>query len=66
MSTVYVEETRIKELFKQSMVELLEERKDLFYDLFSDVIEDFALANAIREGENTETVSRADIFREAG
>jgi hypothetical protein len=31
------------------MIELLEERKDLFYDLFAEVIEDSILVAAIRE-----------------
>jgi hypothetical protein len=54
---------RTKELFKQAMVELLEERKDLIYDLFAEVVEDALLANAIREGASSEFVDRAEIMR---
>lgn len=53
---------QLKNLFKQAMLELLEERRDLFYDLFAEVIEDTALVNAIREGEATDSVSRAKVF----
>ncbi len=63
MTTPFLDENRLKELFKQAMTELLEERKDLFYDLFAEVIEDTALANAIREAESSESVSREAIFQ---
>ena len=55
-----------KDLVKQAVLELFQERKDLLYDVLAEVIEDVALANAIREGESTETVSRAEIFRVLG
>ncbi len=63
MSYASLNESQIKELFKQAFLELLQERKDLLYDLFAEVIEDFALANAIKEGESTESVSRAEVFQ---
>jgi len=63
MSHVSLEEERIKELFKQAMLELFQERKDILYDLFAEVLEDMALVNAIREGESTETVSREEVFQ---
>jgi hypothetical protein len=44
------------------MVELLEERKELFYDLFVEAIEDTALIHAIREGEASNSVSREDVL----
>ena len=58
-----VDDQKTKALFKQAMIELLEERKDLFYDLFAEVIEDTILVNAIREGASSESVSRAEIFK---
>jgi len=62
MASLSMSDVQIKELFKQALLELLEERRDVIYDLFAEVIEDMALANAIREGESTETVSRAKVF----
>lgn len=44
METVLENEDRIKEIFKTAIVEILEERKDLFSDLFREVTEDIALA----------------------
>lgn len=63
MSYTSLDEAQVKELFKQAILELFEERRDLLYDLFAEVIEDFALANAIKEGESTESVSRAEVFQ---
>lgn len=63
MSYTPIAQEQIKELFKQAILEVLQERKDWFYDLFAEVIEDFALARAIREGEIEETVSREEVFR---
>jgi spore coat polysaccharide biosynthesis protein SpsF (cytidylyltransferase family) len=56
-------DVEIKELFKQAFLELLEERRDVLYDLFAEVIEDLALVNAIREGESTEAVDRAEVMQ---
>lgn len=57
--SVNLDEQRVKELLKQA----LEERKDFFYDLFAEVMEDAALANAIREGEQSESADRAEVFQ---
>ena len=51
MTEISLDEGRIKELMKQAMLELLKERRDLIYDVFAEVIEDLAFANAIKEGE---------------
>jgi len=63
MAHTRLDETQIKELFKQALVELLQERKDLFYELVAEIVEDFALLRAIEEGEETETVGREKVFR---
>ena len=63
MSSVTLDERQIKDLFKQAVLELFQERRDLLYDLLAEVIEDLALANAIKEGESTEIVSRAKVLR---
>jgi hypothetical protein len=63
MSTLTPEDTHLKELFKQAMLELFQEQRELFMELFAEVVEDMALANAIREGETTEPASRAEVFQ---
>lgn len=56
-------EDELKVLFKQAITEVLEERRDLFYDLFAEVIEDVGLSNAIREGYATERVDEDTILQ---
>ena len=61
--SVSLDEERVKQLLKQAIAELLEERRDYFHDLFVEVVEDAALANAIREGEQSERVDRAEVLQ---
>lgn len=63
MAQVSLDEARVKELFKQAIIELLQEQKGLLYDLFVEVLEDLALVNAIKESESSETVNRAEVFQ---
>jgi len=57
-----LDEKQTKDLIKQAILELIEEREDRIYDLFAEIIEDTILVNAIREDEDSEPVSRADIM----
>jgi hypothetical protein len=62
MADISLEDPRVKELFKEAVLEALQERRDLLYDVFAEVIEDLALAKAIKEGELTESVTRAEVL----
>ena len=62
MQQIIDDKNQLKEVFKQALAELLQERRDLLYDAFTEVFEDIALANAIKEGEETEIVSREQVF----
>jgi hypothetical protein len=63
MSTVSIEEVHLKDLLKQAILELVQERRDVLQDIFVEVLEDLALARAIEEGESTETVSKAEVLQ---
>ncbi|NWF61501.1 MAG: hypothetical protein HXY43_20185 [Fischerella sp.] len=63
MTEVNLDEIKLKELLKIAMVEVLQEQKEVISDLLAEIIEDIALEKAIKEGENTETVSREAIFK---
>jgi hypothetical protein len=63
MSSLTVGEQQIKNLFKEAILELFQEQKDLLYDLFAEVIEDLAFTRAIEEGESSESVSRAEVLQ---
>ena len=62
MVTITVEEQGVRELLKQAILELLEERQDLFRELLTEAIEDLGLINAIKEGEATSDVSKSEIL----
>ena len=57
------DEKKLKEVFKSAILEIFEERREDIYKIFSEVVEDFALAKAIKEGEKTKSVSRSEIFK---
>jgi len=61
MVTITVEEQGVKELLKQAILELLEERQDLSR-VSAEAIEDLGLINAIKEGEATPDVSKSEIL----
>jgi hypothetical protein len=63
MAQISLDEAQIKELFKQAVLEVFQEQKDVFSDLLMEVVEDLALINAIKEGEASEMVSRDDVFQ---
>ena len=56
------EETRLKELFKTALTEVLQENKELFYELIAEVLEDVAMVRAIKEGENSGRADRAEVL----
>lgn len=58
-----LDETQIKDLFKQALEEVLQERKDLLYELVEEIIEDIGLLRAIKEGEETKRVRREEVFQ---
>ena len=62
MEQAVIDEARLKEIFKLALLEVFEERKSLFYELITEAIEDIALIRAIKEGEATKSVSRAEVF----
>ena len=63
MPEISLDEGRIKELLKEAVLEVLEERRDLIYDVLAEAMEDFALAKAIQEGESSESVTREQVFQ---
>ena len=63
MSSLSVDEGKLKDLLKTAILELLEERKDLVRDLLEEALEDIVLVRAIEAGEQTRTVSRDEVFK---
>ncbi|EFI33371.1 conserved hypothetical protein [Desulfonatronospira thiodismutans ASO3-1] len=63
MSPIETDHETIKRIFKESLAETLHENRQLFEEIITDVFEDLALSEAIKEGKETEKVSREEIFR---
>ena len=61
MATIFDEE-KLKELLKSALVEVLEEHRDLVLDIVEEAMEDFALARAIEQGLESQSVSRDEVF----
>lgn len=59
-------EPALKRVLKEALVETLQEQRDLLHDVFTEVLEDFALAEAIREGQKTRGAARDEVFRILG
>jgi len=58
---ISMDESKLKKLFKEALIEALEEKKDIFQELIAEAIEDVALVRAIQEGEKTNPVSKKEI-----
>jgi hypothetical protein len=53
----------LKVALKEVLVETLRENREYFHEVFSEVLEDFALGEAIREGRKTKLVTRKVVFQ---
>ncbi len=49
MSAITIDDNELKALLKQALIELLEEKSDLFYEALAEVIEESGLVKAIKE-----------------
>lgn len=63
MTPIQTDQETIKRIFKESLTEILHENRELFEEIISDVFEDLALAEAIKEGRETREVSREEVFQ---
>ncbi|MCC6298468.1 MAG: hypothetical protein IT314_04165 [Anaerolineales bacterium] len=66
MTTLSLEDKHSKDLIKQALLELFQERRDLFHDLFEELIEDVGLSNAMREGEDSKVVDEKEVMKALG
>lgn len=59
---IVFDEGKLKQVFKEAIIEMLEEKKNLFQGIIFEAMTDIALTNAIREGESTESISKKEIL----
>lgn len=63
MEQIVFDESRLKNVLKTALIEVLEERRALFSELFTEALEDIALIHAIKESETTKATSKEEIYR---
>ncbi len=61
MQTV-MDEGRLKQIFKEAIAEMLEEKQNLFHDIVMEAMEDIALSRAIEEGHSSGKVTKQEVF----
>ncbi|MCP4719789.1 MAG: hypothetical protein GY860_10075 [Desulfobacteraceae bacterium] len=61
MQTV-MDEGRLKQVFKEALVEMLEEKQNIFHDIIVDAMEDIGLSRAIQDGQASGTATKQEIF----
>ena len=62
MELITINEQQAKALLKEVLIELIKEKRDLFFEIILEAIEEIGLANAIREGRQNEFVSEDSIL----
>lgn len=62
MQTV-IDTELFKKILKEAISETLHEERGFLYDIIVEVMEEIALSEAIREGQNTQPVERESIFQ---
>jgi len=55
-------DVKTKGLLKEVIIELITDKRDLFYEIIMEALEEIALANAIKEGRQNDFVSEDKIF----
>jgi hypothetical protein len=61
MSTVTLDEKHFKKLVKETLLELFEERRDVFSAIVVEALEELGLAHAIRDGRREEYVREEEV-----
>lgn len=61
MDSTLADNGKLKDAVKQALIEVLQERPELFSEVFAEALEDVALARAIRAGEASGDVSREEV-----
>ncbi len=59
---ISLDDSRLKALLKETILELLDEHREEFSRVLLEVLEDIALSRAIREGETSGEADRQEIL----
>jgi len=53
---------KLKDLFKQAIIQAMDEKRDLVHDLLVEAMEDLAMMRAIQQGEDSAPASQEEVF----
>lgn len=57
-----INEQKTKELLTEILIEMMQTKRELFYEIVLEALEEIGLANAITEGRSNEFVPEEEIF----
>ena len=63
MTSLDLNEATVKKLFKEALVETLQEHRNLLREVLADALEDAGMMEAIRQGRRTGTITREAALR---
>ncbi len=62
MTQILVDEKKLKLLLKETLTEVIEQKRDFFRQMITETVEEIAMTNAVKEGELTEPASKDEVF----
>lgn len=63
MSSITIDDKTLRNLLKEALIEVLQERPALLGDMLAEVIEDVGLTAAIEEGKKTDAVEKEKVLK---
>ncbi len=63
MQQLTLDDPRIKELIAEVLIEMIQQKREIFYELILEALEEVGLANAIHEGRQDDFVEEEVIFK---
>lgn len=58
---IAISDEHTKELMTEVLVEMMQQKREVFYEIVVEALEDIGLAGAIQEGRQNEFVDKAEI-----
>lgn len=61
-----ISDEKLKGIMKEAIIEIIKEKRKIFYEIILEAIEEVGLANAIREGRKNKFVGEDRILKMLG
>lgn len=63
MSSITIDDKTLRNLLKDALIEVLQERPAILGEMIAEVVEDVGLSAAIEEGEKIELVEKENVLK---